>query len=271
MSIRRKEYYKPEFILRQVKLKLDELNRDNRQVDYITFVPDGESTLDKNLGIEIKQLKQFGIKIAVIMNSSLLWMEDVRNDLMCADWVSVKIDAVDNATWKKIDRPHGSLVLSKILNGTIDFSREFKGTLVTETMLVKGINDSKGCLRRIAGHVNLLNPSTAYILVPTRPPAESFVQKPSMESIRNAYDIIHTCTGVNTEIIAGDEGDNFYFTDNLTDDLLSIASVHPIKEDVIEKILSERQLDKSVIDKLVDMEMLKAYVYENKRYYKRNI
>ena len=124
MSIRRKEYYKPEFILRQVKLKLDELNRDNRQVDYITFVPDGESTLDKNLGIEIKQLKQFGIKIAVIMNSSLLWMEDVRNDLMCADWVSVKIDAVDNATWKKIDRPHGSLVLSKILNGTIDFSRE---------------------------------------------------------------------------------------------------------------------------------------------------
>lgn len=74
-------------------------------------------SLGINLGKEIEWLKPLGIKIAVITNSSLLWRQDVRDELMYADWVSVKVDAVDKTAWKHVDRPHKNLELDTILNG----------------------------------------------------------------------------------------------------------------------------------------------------------
>jgi hypothetical protein len=58
----------------------------------------------------VNELKGLGIPVAVITNGSLLWREDVREDLSGADWVSVKVDTVDEETWRAIDRPHGGLV-----------------------------------------------------------------------------------------------------------------------------------------------------------------
>lgn len=44
-----------------------------------------------------------------------------------------------------------------------------------------------------------------------------------------------TKTGV--ECITGDEGEAFFFSDDLLNDLLSITSVHPVREDVVERLL----------------------------------
>ena len=72
-------------------------------------------TLDINLGKEIELLKGLGIKAAVISNASLIWKEEVRDDLNRSDWVSLKIDAVSEDIWRRIDRAHGLLRLEKIL------------------------------------------------------------------------------------------------------------------------------------------------------------
>jgi wyosine [tRNA(Phe)-imidazoG37] synthetase (radical SAM superfamily) len=47
-------------------------------VDYLTFVPDGEPTLDTHLSEEIDRLRSVGIPIAVISNGSLAWNSNVR-------------------------------------------------------------------------------------------------------------------------------------------------------------------------------------------------
>ena len=112
MTITRKEFYSSNEIFKEVSEKVKQFKNTGEQIDYLTFVPDGEPTLDINLGKTINLLKPLGIKIAVITNSSLLWNEDVRNDLMNADWVSVKIDAVDENIWHKINRPNGKLELA---------------------------------------------------------------------------------------------------------------------------------------------------------------
>ena len=54
--------------------------------DYLTFVSNGEPTLDVNLGKAIELLKGFEIPIAVITNASLLFNKQVRDDLHLADW-----------------------------------------------------------------------------------------------------------------------------------------------------------------------------------------
>jgi len=58
MTMARQAFYKPEDIFRKVKRKVDEAVVRNERVDYLTFVPDGEPTLDINLGRAITILKQ---------------------------------------------------------------------------------------------------------------------------------------------------------------------------------------------------------------------
>jgi len=74
LQIRRDTFYKPEEIMRVVENKIKEAEDKGEHIDYLTFVPDGEPTLDINLGEEIELLKSLGIKIAVITNASLLWI-----------------------------------------------------------------------------------------------------------------------------------------------------------------------------------------------------
>ncbi len=138
MQVERGPFYEPEEIFKSVKNKVKSARKKGESIDYLTFVSDGEPTLDSNLGHEIDQLKTLGIKIAVITNGSLINRDDVRADLLKADWVSLKFDSIWKTDWRKINRPHAELELELILEGMLDFSKIFSGELVTETMLIHG-------------------------------------------------------------------------------------------------------------------------------------
>ncbi|MGB5287938.1 MAG: radical SAM protein [Ignavibacteriaceae bacterium] len=270
MSIERKEFYSPDEILKEVSEKVKKLQSTGEQIDYITFVPDGEPTLDINLGKEIYLLGQLGIKIAVITNSSLLWDEDVRKDLMNADWVSIKIDTVDEKIWHKIDRPNGKLDLQKILSGTEAFAKEFKGILVTETMLVKGINDYVESIKSTAEVIKQLNPDKSYILLPTRPPAEKSVVAPDEEDLNMAYQEFNSY--INTvELLTGSEGTDFTYSTDAEKELLSILAVHPMRKDAVESFLSKAQANWDLIERLTNKNILKEIQYSGNTFYLKNI
>ena len=126
-----------------VKNKIDEIKKSGKDIDYILFAGNGDPALDSNLSQEISILREFGYKIAVFTNSALLWNENIQENLMYADYVSLKIDTINEDTWMKINRPHQRLRYNLILNGIEQFSKRFKGTLTTETMLIKNINDNE--------------------------------------------------------------------------------------------------------------------------------
>jgi wyosine [tRNA(Phe)-imidazoG37] synthetase (radical SAM superfamily) len=94
MKIEPQVFYSPTEIFREVEDKVKKSKEKGELIDYLTFVPDGEPTLDINLGQEIKLIKPLGIKIAVITNSSLIDKKIVRENLMKADLISFKIDSV---------------------------------------------------------------------------------------------------------------------------------------------------------------------------------
>ena len=104
-QVDRTRFYAPEEIYTQVRRKVEKAQHQGESVDYLTFVPDGEPTLDVNLGNEIDILKSLGIKIAVITNGGLVWRKDVREDLAKADWVSFKIDSTSEKTWRRSQSP----------------------------------------------------------------------------------------------------------------------------------------------------------------------
>jgi len=154
-------------------------------VDYVTFVPSGEPLLDANLGRAVRAVRDLGVRVAVLTNASLLWREDCRADAAEADLVSVKVDAASVGVWRALNRPHPQLRLSQVLEGLLEFSRGFGGTLITETMLVDGVNT--GGLEAVAELVARLRPSKAYISVPTRPPAEPHVRPPGAAKLVEAF------------------------------------------------------------------------------------
>ena len=270
MSVSRKEFYSPDEIFKEVSSKVKTLQNSGEKIDYISFVPDGEPTLDINLGKEIDLLKPLGIKIAVITNSSLLWDEDVRKDLMIADWVSIKIDTIDEKIWRKIDRPNGKLDFQKILSGIKTFASSFKEVMVTETMLVKGVNDNVESIKSTVEFIKQLNPDKAYILVPTRPPAEKFVEPPSEENLNEAYQIFNASIN-NVELLAYSEGTDFSYSSDAEKELLSILAVHPMRKDAVEKFLNKSRSNWNLIESLIVNNVLKEVKYSDNTFFVKNI
>ena len=270
MDIHRRFYYRPEEIINAVSGRLKKLERIGEGVDYVTFVPDGEPTLDLNLGKEIAGIKELGVRVAVISNSSLLWLEDVRNDLMKADYVSLKVDAVTPGTWLRINRPHKSLSLLDILESILRFSKEYSGVLTTETMLVKGVNDSLSEAEKVAGYLTEVNPHIAYISVPTRPPTEAWV-RPADQGIVNEVRKVFEAKGLRAELLVTFEGTNFTTTGNVREDILSIAAVHPLREDALNELLRKAGVGWKVVDELIKDGKLVVMSYQGKKYYLRNL
>lgn len=267
-QVKRCRFYDPQDIYQEVQDKLEKIKAHFETVDYLTFVPDGEPTLDACLGHAIDLLKPVGIDIAVITNASLIWREDVRADLMAADWVSLKVDAVDATVWRRINRPHPRLDLDAILNGMIAFSQVFTGKLMVETMLVKGINDADEHMELLAAFLGRLNPLKAYCAIPTRPPAEKWASAPSEETINRAYQILSRQIN-RVELLIGYEGSDFGFTGDVVEDMLGITAVHPMREDAVDEFLARAGADWSVVRRLVDQRQLIETKYEGNRFYLR--
>jgi len=270
MQVNREEFYKVGEIVQSVEKQVKEAQKRGEHIDYLTFVPDGEPTLDCNISKEIELLKSLRIKIAVITNATLLWREDVRKDLSLADWVSVKIDVVSPGIWRKIDRPHKTLQLDKILEGISKFSHSFGGELATETMLINDVNDNAEELEKIADFVKELKTYKSYLSIPTRPPAEKRVKSASEHAVTMAYQIFSE-HGIDVEYLIGYEGNAFAFTGNVEEDILSIASVHPIREEGIDELLTKAHADWSVIEKLINEDKLIEVNYQGKKFYMRKL
>jgi len=267
-SVLRQEFYKPEVLLREVEQHLNKLDK-NHFPDFLTFVANGEPTLDVNLGIEIDLLKKFGIPVAVITNASLIYQPEVVTELLKADWVSVKIDSCNETAWKEINRPAENLYLNEILDGIKVFSKLYRGRLNTETMLVQGINDSVPMLEQNVKFISSINPETAYLSIPVRPPAEEKIN-PVREEILNEAWQIYKNAGINTELIAGFEGTDTGSTGNAYDDILNITAVHPLREDTIEELLRKNNADISVVEALIGERLIKEVKYDGKSYYVRS-
>jgi len=270
MQAARQQFYHTDILMREVEKKISKTVDANESIDYLAFVPDGEPTLDINLGKVIDRVQSFNIPIAVITNSSLIWKDDVQEDLCKADWVSLKIDTTRKSVWKRMNRPFHSLSFQKILDGLIVFSGKFKGHLVTETMLANGYNHDVNQIRETAEFIQNLSADTAYISVPTRPPAEKKIRPPSEKQLVQAYRLF--CSQLKkVEYLTGYEGNTFALTGDAETDLLAITSVHPMRKDAVDAFLQKAGAKWSLVRRLMEENKMTETEYSNQIYYIKNL
>lgn len=269
MNLERQEFYPVYQILDDVERKIAECARVGKEIDYLTLVPDGEPTLDLNLGKLIGGLMQFRIPIAVISNASLINQLDVQEELLQADWVSLKVDSVDENTWRKINRPHRQLSLPHILEGMLTFQKKYRGELVTESMLVASLNDNEKTTLQLCDFLLELQPLKSYLSIPTRPPAEPGITPPSPDSLQQ---IIKICSAQIPfmDLLFETEVGEFISTGDLAEDILSITAVHPLREEALRTMVSMAGGTWIVVEELLATKEISSIDYRNESYFLRH-
>jgi len=271
LSLKRRPFYSPEKIIADVEEHVRKTKSRNESIDYLTFVPDGEPTLDINLKKEIELLRGLEVPIAILTNSSLIYESDVRDALFDIDVVSFKVDAISKRLWRRINRPQRQLDLEKILDGIVCFSDQYNGTIITETMLVDGLDYSKE-IDTISEFLAGLNVKKSYIAVPTRPPAEDWVRPAKEELLNRVFQLFSERLGLEkVELLIGYEGNEFSSIGNLTEDLLSITSVHPMRKDAVEKLVDKANASWNQVKVLIEEGQLLELTYGGEMYYMRKI
>ncbi len=172
-----KEYIDVELIKRELK---DFIKNYSGKLDYITVVGEGEPLLNSNLGELIKFIKkEFSYPLSLITNGSLFYINKMREAVYPVDVVMPTVDTVFEETFKKMNRPSPKLPeLERILEGLLEFRKNYTKKLWVEVMLVKGFNDSEDEVKALSHYFKELLPDRVYINVPVRPPAEDFVKPP---------------------------------------------------------------------------------------------
>ena len=182
--------------------------------------------------------------------------------------VSLKIDAGDNKTWQKINRPAPELNFEKTIEGINFFAGEYNGILCTETMLIDGINDTVNNLTDVSELIKKINPNKSYLAIPTRPPSEESVNPPDSDKLNMAWQIFNN-NHIDPEFLTGFEGSDTGFTGNIYNDILNITAVHPLRQDSLIILLRNDNADFSVVKSLINQRLIRSTIYNGNKYYLR--
>ena len=223
----RRGYNPREGILAEVQQALD-AHRPG-EIDWITFVGSGEPTLHSGLGWLIQRVKALtNLPVAVITNGALLCLPEVRFELAAADAVLPTLDAGNPSLYRKINRPWPKLTFNVHVQGLAAFRQGYTGQLWVEVMLLKDLNDTEKALDEIAAVLSKINPDQVHLLLPVRPPAESWVQPADETGLQRAQAILGKVAHVLQPMIGQVATQS---TDDLKSAILGIITRHPMQEE----------------------------------------
>lgn len=123
-----------------LEMKLAEMKADGALPDVITFAGNGEPTVHPQFNeiiddtIALRDRYCPDAKVSVLTNATMLSKPTVFEALLKVDNNILKLDTVDTAYIKRVDRPNGRYDVREI----IGYMKKFRGKAVIQTMFLKG-------------------------------------------------------------------------------------------------------------------------------------
>ena len=184
---------------------------------------------------------------------------------MNADIVLPSIDGYNEETAKKIDRPLGTIHFKDELEGLIEFSKEYKGQLLLEIMLISGINCDKNSIEHFKEILKKIKYDKVYLNTPVRPPAENFVKVVSQEEMKYA---VEELGGISIDMLSS--GEFFSEIEDSYEAILNIIRRHPMNQFEINSFLESRKekLEYNIFDKLENDEKINCILYKGIKTYR---
>ncbi|RLC09648.1 MAG: hypothetical protein DRI24_21450 [Deltaproteobacteria bacterium] len=162
LTLSRREYVP----LPEVKAEFLHYQSNHPRPDYITFSGSGEPTLNSSIGKIIRFIHSHdtGIPVAVLTNGTLLFDPQVRKELKPASVVMPSLDAATDKVFIKINRPHSRSSVKGMIEGLIQFRKEFKGLIWLEIFIVTGLNNTESELTALKRAIQKISPDTWAVL-----------------------------------------------------------------------------------------------------------
>jgi wyosine [tRNA(Phe)-imidazoG37] synthetase (radical SAM superfamily) len=180
-TIERKAYIPIESVLAELKEALVE----GLKADYVTLAGSGEPTLNSRLGELIDGIKMLtNIPVAILTNGTLLYREDVRADCAKADVVMPSLDAGDEQTFQKINRPNSVISIEKLISGLCTFRKEFSGQIWLEVFFIEGFNTGSEHITKIKKAIEIINPDKVHLNTAVRPTAVPNIRRLNAEKLQ---------------------------------------------------------------------------------------
>lgn len=155
------------------------------EADYVTFSGTGEPTLAGNLGEAIELARSIlDLPVAVLTNSSLMFREDVRQQLAHADTIVAKLDVPNERLFGIVNRPAPEVRFARMLDGVRRFKNEYRGKLALQVMFIEA---NKDYAREIAALSRQISPDEVQINTPLRPCAVRPLPPETIAEIRREF------------------------------------------------------------------------------------
>ncbi len=197
LSLTRREYV----LFEAVKAEFIHYRANNPKPDYITFSGSGEPTLNSRIGDVLHFIKSRSEKIpvAVLTNGTLLFDQQVRNDIKTADVVMPSLDAATSTAFKKVNLPHPRLGIESVIDGLCRFRRQYRGQIWLEVFIIPGLNDIPMELQALKTAIEKIAPDRIQLNTLDRPGTVASIRAATPEELKN---ILALWNLPNAEIIA---------------------------------------------------------------------
>lgn len=210
----RREFYPARDILDELERQLAGMKE---RPDVVTLSGSGEPTLYRPLGELIEGIKlRTRLPVAVITNSSLLAMPEVREELFRADIVLPSLDAADEEAFRRINRPHARCELSRIIEGLEIFLKEYRGRVLFEILLIKGYNTGRRNLEALREALGRMRVDAIQLNTAVRPGTERHIEPLDDESLKTIRDFF----GPLCEVIASARTTRMRHEERIIEDII---------------------------------------------------
>lgn len=220
-TIERRDYGPIEPILAEFK----EVLTKGLESDFITIAGSGEPTLNIRLGELIDGIKKLSdIPVAILTNGTLLYKKDVRSDCAKADVLMPSLDAGDEETFQRVNRPHKDISIKNLISGLCAFRDEFAGQIWLEVFLVDGLNTEAEQIIKIRNIIERIRPDKVQLNTAVRPTSELHLKRLDSEKLRAIADLLGPKCEVVADFSLSHYGSSF---ENKAEDVLSILKRRP--------------------------------------------
>ena len=204
-------------------------------VDVITLTANGEPTLYPDLARLARELNLIKghAKTLILSNGSGVLDPQICEALKGLDIVKFSLDSAVQKTFARIDRSGEKIDIDELVGAMAKFRREFKGELVLEILVVKGLNDTRAEFEALNTALNQISPARVDISTIARPPAYP-VKGVSRELL---YELAQQISGVPCVIASAKYGDEKFELSK--EELLELVRRRPQSENDVINSFSE--------------------------------
>ena len=198
-TLQRADYVPVEQVVSEVCARL----ADGPRPDYVTLGGSGEPTLHLSFGDVAAGIRECSdVPIALLTNGALFHLPEVRAACHAVDLILPSLDAGDEETLRRVNRPHPDLSIEQLVDGLVALRREFQGQIWLEVFIVEAVNSSREQVLAMAEAIGRIGPDRVQINTAVRPPADPGVKAAPPERLEE----VRALLGERAEVIVPGRG-----------------------------------------------------------------